>query len=129
MSEILLQVALVTGIAVAGVIALRGGQRAIHKVLWRTCLFGRPGGRRLSVVFPDMLTWMARKVGVGRGADLLLYVAVVTFMLVAVALFRRVLILERRYTALARHVALLEARKPSADALEQMHRTPRDEWP
>jgi hypothetical protein len=63
----------------------------------------------ISVLFPNALTRVAELVGVGRGADLLLYVLVVTFMLVSVVLFRRIGALERRYTALARAVAVAEA--------------------
>ena len=47
-------------------------------------------------------------IGVGRGADLVLYTLVVTFMLVSVVLFRRVGELERRFTTLARAMALSE---------------------
>ena len=43
--------------------------------------------------------------------SLLLYVLVVTFMLVSVVLFRRLATLERRYTQLARTVAVNEATK------------------
>jgi hypothetical protein len=52
------------------------------------------------------LTTIANAVGIGRGADLLLYVTVVTFMLVSVSLYRRLAALERRYVELARQVAL-----------------------
>ncbi len=67
------------------------------------------GAAVLSVLFPNSLTRLAESVGVGRGADLLLYVLVVTFMLVSVALFRRLTVMERRYTALARSMAIQDA--------------------
>jgi hypothetical protein len=55
-------------------------------------------------------------VGVGRGADLVLYALVVTFMLVSVVLFRRLEQLERRYTQLARTLAVQEARQGGVGA-------------
>ena len=66
----------------------------------------------MSIVFPGALTWIAHKVGVGRGADLLLYILVVTFMLVSVILFRRISDLERKYVVLSRALALRESREP-----------------
>jgi hypothetical protein len=60
-------------------------------------------------LFPSGLTWIAHKVGVGRGADLLLYILVVTFGLVSVILFRRLDALERKYVAVARMLAIQEA--------------------
>ena len=58
------------------------------------------------------MTRIANEVGVGRGADLLLYTLVVTFMLVSVVLFRRLAALERRYTQLARTIAVQGATSP-----------------
>jgi small membrane protein len=68
----------------------------------------------LSVVFPGRLTWVAHKVGVGRGADLVLYILVVTFMLVSVILFRRIADLERKYVVVARALAIREAQELDA---------------
>jgi small membrane protein len=105
----LIKLLLLVAIAVFGLLALRGSRRAIHKVLWRGYVVVVVVAAALSVLFPDVLTTVAEAVGVGRGADLLLYVLVVTFMLVSVVLFRRLAELERRYTEVARSVALNEA--------------------
>ena len=110
MDLILVKAALVTAIAVSGLLALRGSRRAYHKVIWRGYVVAVMLAGALSVLFPDMLTTMANVVGIGRGADLLLYVSVVTFMLIAVVLYRRLVQLERRYVELARQLALWEAR-------------------
>jgi hypothetical protein len=53
---------------------------------------------------------VAKLVGVGRGADLLLYLLVVAFMLITVILFRRLSDLERKYVVLARTLAIRDAR-------------------
>jgi small membrane protein len=70
----------------------------------------------VSVLFPGIVTWVAEQVGVGRGTDLLLYILVVAFMLVAVVLFRRIAELERKYVDLARVIAIGDAR--AADTVE-----------
>ncbi|WP_344302264.1 DUF2304 domain-containing protein [Nocardioides bigeumensis] len=114
---ILVKVALVAAIALAGILALRGSRRAYHKVVWRVLLLLVMLAGGLSVIFPDALTEIANAVGIGRGADLLLYVTAVTFMLVSVSLFRRLSGLERRYVELARQVALTDARLAQPDEL------------
>ena len=105
----LIKLMLLAAIVVVGVLAFRGSRKALHKVLWRGYVVLVVAAAGLSVLFPDTLTWLAQFVGVGRGADLLLYVLVVTFMLVSVVLFRRLNELERRYTQLARTVAVRDA--------------------
>lgn len=65
-----------------------------------------------AVLRPDDTTWLAHKVGVGRGADLLLYMLVAAFAFFAVNTFLRFRNLERRFTDLARAVALRDAQLP-----------------
>lgn len=107
----IIKLLLLATIVAVGLLAFRGSKRAIHKVLWRVYVVMIVVLAGLAVVFPDMLTEVAELVGVGRGADLLLYLLVVTFMLVTVVLFRRLAELERRYTQLARDAALRDARR------------------
>ena len=109
MAQPLIKLLLLAGIALVGYYAVRGSRRALHRVAWRAFVVMGLAGAAVSVVFPNALTWVANKVGVGRGADLLLYVLVVAFMLVSVVLFRRIAVLERRYVSLARAIAVREA--------------------
>lgn len=109
----LIKLLLLAAIVVVGLLAFRGSKRAIHKVLWRAYVVVVVVAAGLAVLFPDLLTNVANSVGVGRGADLILYLLVVTFMLVTVVLFRRIATLERRYTELARMMAIERA---SADS-------------
>lgn len=109
MTQPIIKLLLLAAIAVVGWYSLRGGQRALHRVIWRAYVVGILVAAVLSTLFPQWLTWLANRVGVGRGADLLLYVLVVTFGLVSVILFRRLDTLERKYVALARSVAIAEA--------------------
>jgi hypothetical protein len=113
MTQPLIKLFLLAGIALVGYYAERGSRRAIHRVVWRGFVVVGLGAAMVSVLFPDILTWIAEKVGVGRGTDLLLYVMVIAFMLVSVVLFRRIADLERKYVALAREVAVREATEDS----------------
>ncbi|MBW8802289.1 MAG: DUF2304 domain-containing protein [Catenulisporales bacterium] len=72
-----------------------------------------------AVLRPDDTTWLANKVGVGRGADLVLYLLVVAFAFYSVNTFLRFRNLERRFTDLARSIALRDAQPPAgADRLD-----------
>jgi hypothetical protein len=110
MTQPLIKLVLLAALAVVGYYAVRGSRRALHRVVWRGFVICALAAAVLSILFPNSLTWVAHKVGVGRGADLLLYLLTVAFMLVSVVLFRRLADLERRYVALARTLAIGDAR-------------------
>jgi small membrane protein len=114
MTQPLIKIVLLAAIALVGLFALRGSTRAMHRVLWRGYVVVILVAAALGVLFPGATTWIAHKLGVGRGADLLLYVLVVTFMLVSVILFRRLAALERKYVVLTRALAIQEARSDGA---------------
>lgn len=59
-----------------------------------------------------MWTKIAQKVGVGRGADLVLYALVVAFLSFTVTTYLRFRDLETNYTRLARRIALSDAPAP-----------------
>jgi hypothetical protein len=111
MTQPIIKLVLLAAIAVVALFALRGSTKAIHRVVWRGFVVGGLVAAALAVIFPGRLTWLAHKVGVGRGADLVLYVMVVVFMLVSVILFRRISDLERKYVVLARALAVREAQE------------------
>jgi hypothetical protein len=62
-----------------------------------------------AVLRPDDVTYLANRIGVGRGADLVLYLLVVAFVFVVLNVYLRFRDLGERYTDLARAVALREA--------------------
>jgi hypothetical protein len=103
---VLIKALLLAGIATFGVLALRGSHTATRRALWRLAGLGVLLVGAVSVLVPDTLTWAAHRLGIGRGADLLLYVLAVTFLLVVAGLYRRLADLEQRYVALARSIAL-----------------------
>lgn len=65
-----------------------------------------------SILDPTVWTRLAHLVGIGRGADLVLYGLVVAFFGFVVTTFRRFRDMETRYTRLARRLALDEAPRP-----------------
>ncbi|MGO4600069.1 DUF2304 domain-containing protein [Terrabacter sp. 2RAF25] len=68
-----------------------------------------------SIIDPSK-TWtnLANALGIGRGADLILYGLVVAFLGFVVTTYKRFRAMETRYTRLARRIALDEARPVSA---------------
>ena len=68
----------------------------------------------LTVLFPRVLSEVANLVGVGRGADLLLYATVVVLLGFLALQEARTKAAEKRTTYLARRLALDEAEAPSA---------------
>jgi hypothetical protein len=61
------------------------------------------------VLFPETANDIAHFVGVGRGADLLLYLLTLGFISVCINLYLKSKIEEQKMAKLARKVALLEA--------------------
>jgi hypothetical protein len=116
MSQPIIKLLLLAAIALVALFAVRGSNKAVHRILWRGYVVGILCAAAVSVMFPGILAWLAELVGVGRGTDLLLYILVITFLLVSVILFRRLDALERRYIGLARALALEQA---SAESLAQ----------
>ena len=62
-----------------------------------------------AVMRPDDLSAVAHVLGVGRGTDLVLYALVVAFMAGMFSTYQRFRVVDRRYTELARTVAIREA--------------------
>lgn len=68
-----------------------------------------------AVLRPDDLSAIANLIGVGRGSDLLLYGLVVAFFAVVFSVYQRFRAVDRRYTDLARTVALRDAEALNTD--------------
>lgn len=70
------------------------------------------------VIFPDLTMKLAEVAGVGRGADLFMYLALVGIGFVGLVLFSKIRNLEATISDLARTVAIQTAHTPdeSADA-------------
>lgn len=98
-------------VLVIAVLVLRGGG-ARHQAIIRILLVLFVIGAGIALFFPDLLTSLARLVGIGRGADLLLYLLVVAFLAFAATSYRRSRQLETQITELSRRIALLGAPRP-----------------
>jgi hypothetical protein len=66
----------------------------------------------LLVIYPDASNWLAHKIGVGRGVDLLFYMSHLFLLLLIVSLWRRLNLLDGTITRLSREIAIQKARKP-----------------
>lgn len=73
-------------------------------IVW-SVLWGAVG---LVALFPGLASWLARTIGVGRGADAVLYLSVVTLFWLVFRLALRQRQQERELTRLVRALALKE---------------------
>jgi len=66
------------------------------------------------ILWPDITTRLAEKLGVGRGADLVFYVSILIFWFVVLKLYARIRQLEKSFTQIIREDALKKASGPSS---------------
>jgi hypothetical protein len=78
------------------------------------------GAGAVAVVFPDITQDAAELVGVGRGADLVTYIAIVAVMFVLLHYYTKFVDLQRQLTEVARELAILRA---EVDRLAPAHDT------
>jgi hypothetical protein len=107
----LIKVVLILAVAVVSLFMLRG-HGARRQALRRLGLLAFAAVAVVSIIFPDLLTAVAQKINVGRGADLLLYVLIVVFFSYVASRYVRDRRADQRVTALARRLALSEAPPP-----------------
>lgn len=107
--DVVIKIVLVVGLAGAATLLIRGRTTALTLLLRRTLTLSVIALGVVAVLFPDLVTEVARAVGVGRGADLILYLLCITFLFVAIAIYLRLQLLHDRQVELARQHALLAA--------------------
>ena len=120
-----IQLLLILGIVTAGIILTRSSAGARHQAIRRIFMALFAAVAVYFIIFPSAATNVARIVGVGRGADLLLYALVVAFFSFVATSFKRVASMERRITELSRQLAI--SRAPSPAAIHQQRLTPAKE--
>ncbi|MDR2372694.1 MAG: DUF2304 domain-containing protein [Bifidobacteriaceae bacterium] len=108
-----IKIVLIAAVVMVALVMGRG-HGARRQALRRLGLAAFAGLAVASILQPDMLTWVAQKINVGRGADLLLYALIVVFLSYVSTRHVRDQRTWRQLTALARRVALLEAPAPRA---------------
>ena len=75
-----------------------------------------------SVFFPQILTWIANLLGIGRGADLLLYFMVLIFIGFVATTYRRFRQFESEITHLTRQLALQNVLPPTGERTDDGNR-------
>jgi hypothetical protein len=108
------QITAVAIIGVAGLVLVRGKGQG-HQALRRLFMAFFILAAGVSVFYPSGWTWVANRVGIGRGADLLLYLFLLVFVGFVATTYRRFRQLEAQLTELSRHIAIERATKPGDD--------------
>jgi hypothetical protein len=115
-SQLVIKVILIVAFAAFAIFLMLPGRGARHVAIRRLVMVLVLALTVLAVVFPNTLNAVAHAVGIGRGADLLLYGLIVVFIGNTLLQQRRSHHLERQITLLARRQAIVEARLPGAQA-------------
>ena len=105
----LIKILLLVSIVVVTLMLNRSGAGARHQAVRRLMLVAFVLLAAMAVLFPGLLTQVARFLGVGRGADLLLYGLTVFFLGFVASSYRRMRQMEQQVTTLARELALRAA--------------------
>lgn len=107
---LLIQILLLLAIGGIALLLNRSTADARHQAIRRLLLLAFVLVAALSVMFPQWLSRVANLIGVGRGADLLLYALVIAFLSYIASSHRRANRLSAQITSLTRELALAEAR-------------------
>lgn len=101
-----IQIVLIFGVATIFLYYVLNLRSAVFDLLLITAFFGVAV---LFILSPDISNTIAKKLGVGRGADLLFYICILFFLFIILKLFARLRRLERTLTELIRKLAKDEA--------------------
>lgn len=124
-SQLAIKIILITLFVVFGLAVILPGQGARRLAIRRVLLLMATLAGIVAIAFPQLVNDLANVVGVGRGADLVLYVLVVVFIGTSVSNSIRHRHLERDLTKLARRVAIDAAPPPA----ERSADTPAEDRP
>ena len=78
----------------------------VRLAVWLTAL--------IAISDPELVTRFANALGIGRGADAVLYLFALAFVATSFYFYSRQVRLQRQITALASHLAIADARRGSA---------------
>jgi hypothetical protein len=102
-------------IVVVTTMLTRSTAGARHQAVRRLMLVAFVVLAAAAILFPRLLTQVAQFLGVGRGADLLLYGLTVVFLGYVAASYRRMRQMEQQVTVLARELAVRAALQDRPD--------------
>lgn len=111
-----IQIVLILGVAIGGGMLMRSSSNARHLAVRRLLLVGFIIVGVVSILVPDLTTHVANAIGVGRGADLVLYMLLIVVLGFIATTYRRFRAMERQLTLLTRRLALDEAQVEHPDA-------------
>lgn len=111
-----IQILLVAGVIIIGLFLARPTGGDSHLALRRLFMAAFVVVAVVSILFPQWLSWIANLIGVGRGADLMLYALILAFLVFVATTYRRNVQVNRRITLLAREIALTRAAAEDAQA-------------
>jgi hypothetical protein len=102
----IIRILLLAGLAAIGwLVFLRRNKMPFHIVT----VFGLLIAGAVAVIAPETADNLAHLVGVGRGADFVMYVSIVAILFVLVHYYTKFVELQRNVTQLAREMAILRA--------------------
>ncbi len=107
-----IQLVLLTGVAF---ISLYFIIRLKKKLLDLVLLLALIVAALIFIIWPDLTTALAQKLGVGRGADLVFYLSILIFWFVVLKLYARIRQLEKSFTQIIREDAIKKASTPSVN--------------
>jgi len=124
--QIFIQILLIAAFVIFGIILLRSGGSARTQAIRTITLVLLVAAAVFAVLFPGAVDALAKSIGVGRGADLLLYGFIVVFIGNALTTTRRMRAQNAQMTLLARKIALMNPLLPS-DRADERAASPREE--
>jgi len=110
--QIIVQIVLVLAVVVVSLALMRGGSNARHLAIRRIMLVIFALVAAFSIFFPELLTMLARSLGIGRGTDLVLYGLIVSFLVFMATTYQRFRHMETTLTQLSRRIAIDETPRP-----------------
>jgi len=74
------------------------------------------------ILWPETTNKLAALLGVGRGADLIVYISILTFWFTILKLYRRIRLLEQLFTEIVRQQALQQPEQLSSGSINEPHK-------
>lgn len=102
-----IQILLIGGVVVIFLYYLSRFRSAFFDLL---ALFIFTGFAVFFILFPEFTNVIAKKLGVGRGADLLFYICILFFLFIIIKLFARIRRMEKIITELVRQQTIKDAK-------------------
>lgn len=113
------QLLLLVAVGAMAVYFLRHRRKVHARAYKKLVLIGFLVASLVTILFPDQLTWLANRIGIGRGADLLLYGLALTLLFVILNNHLKEREQQRIINQLARRIAIIEASQHDSDTSDQ----------